>query len=293
MAHPLRREIIATVVANSVVNRAGISFLSRLADELGIGLPELTRAHVIARDVFGAAATWTAIDELDFVVSAEVQTRMFLAVRRLVERGARWFVRHRTELPIGPTIAEFGVAVAGVLAALPELLEAEAATTFRVAADELVTAGVPGELARTVAGCEMALGALTVADVAHESSLDPGVVARVHFTLGDRLGLVWLRARVADLSRADRWQTEARAALRDDLADCHRALTEAACRASAASSPSGTDAWLTAHAEEVSRYRHILDEIRAGGAYGLAQLTAARRALRDLSDAVGRDRRPT
>ena len=54
--HSLRREIVATVVANAVVNRAGISFLSRLSDETGLGLPVLARAHIVARDVFDAAA---------------------------------------------------------------------------------------------------------------------------------------------------------------------------------------------------------------------------------------------
>ena len=78
-SHPLRREIVATVVANAVVNRAGISFLSRLCDETGLSLPVLARAHVIARDVFDAADTWAAIDALDLVVPAAVQNEMFLA----------------------------------------------------------------------------------------------------------------------------------------------------------------------------------------------------------------------
>src|SRR5439155_1847693 len=88
--HVLRREIVATVVANAVVNRAGISFLSRLADETGAGLPRLARAHVIARDVLEMSEIWAAIDDLDLQVPAATQDRMFLAARRLVERGARW-----------------------------------------------------------------------------------------------------------------------------------------------------------------------------------------------------------
>ncbi len=101
-AHPLRREIVATVVANAVVNRAGISFLSRLCDETGLSLPVLARAHVIARDVFDAADTWSAIDALDLVVPAAVQDEMFLLVRRLVERAARWLVRHVDPLDLRP-----------------------------------------------------------------------------------------------------------------------------------------------------------------------------------------------
>ena len=93
-AHPLRRAILSTVVANAVVNRAGISFLSRLADETGLAIPVLVRAHVCAREVFEVAAVWTMIDQLDLVVAASTQDAMFLAARHLVERGARWLVRH-------------------------------------------------------------------------------------------------------------------------------------------------------------------------------------------------------
>ncbi len=96
-AHPLHREITATVVANAVVNRAGISFLSRLADETGTSLPVLARAHIAARDVFDIGNTWSAIDDLDLLVPAATQDRMFLAARRLVERGARWLVRRSVQ----------------------------------------------------------------------------------------------------------------------------------------------------------------------------------------------------
>src|SRR4029079_10281728 len=71
-SHPLRREIVATVVANAVVNRAGISFLSRLCDETGLSLPVLARAHVIARDVFDAVGTWAAVDALELAAREAV-----------------------------------------------------------------------------------------------------------------------------------------------------------------------------------------------------------------------------
>ena len=292
--HPLRREIVATVVANAVVNRAGISFLSRLADELGAPIPELARAHVIARDVLDARVMWDAIDALDYVVAPETQTTMFLALRRLVERSARWFVRHAAHLPVGPdgsgsaiasVVAEFRPPVGTVLTSLADLLDTDEANALRVRTDELERLGVPAPLAVRVAGCDAALGALTIADIARVSDLNVRDVARVHYALGARLGLVWLREQVAALPRGDRWQTEARAALRDDVADCHRALTESVC-ASGAADVTGVDAWLDAHTDDVDRYRRVVDEVQFGGNGDLAQLTAARRALRDLCDAV-------
>jgi glutamate dehydrogenase len=104
------------VVANAVVNRAGISFLSRLADETGASLPILARAHIAARDVFEISSTWSAIDNLDLLVPAATQDRMFLAARRLVERGARWLVRHSAIVDLEPTVTRFREPVADVVA---------------------------------------------------------------------------------------------------------------------------------------------------------------------------------
>jgi glutamate dehydrogenase len=284
-SHPLRREIVATVVANAVVNRAGITFLSRFSDETGMPLPMLASAHVIARDVFEAVSIWSAIDELDLVVPAAVQDTMFLAVRRLVERGARWLLRHGGSLALGPSVERLRPGVQAVVAALPELVVGAAAEALATEAEQLSSQGVPAELAARVAGSEAAFSAIPATELAEGRGEDPLEVARLHFVLADRLGLDWLRERIGELPRADRWQTEARAALRDDFYESQRALTEAALGATDRSKTpdARADQWLTAHAAEVARYRGVVGDIEAGGVYDLATLAAARRALRELA----------
>jgi glutamate dehydrogenase len=284
-AHRLAREIIATVVANAVVNRAGISFLSRLCDETGCPLPVVASAHVIARDVYDVPSMWAEIDALDLTVRAATQDRLFLIVRRLVERAARWFARRGDLAPVGPVVERFRAPVAQVVASIPGLLGDHARAAFDAVRDELVAERVPVELASRLAGTEWALGALEVALVASEVGVAVEHAAAVHFLVGDRLQLDRLRARVAALPRADRWQTEARAALRDDVSDGHEALTEAVLRAGGGGGDvaASVDAWIADRADEVARYDRVVDEIEGGGVYDLAQLTAARRALRELS----------
>ena len=150
--HALHREITATVVANAVVNRAGISFLSRLADETGTSLPVLTRAHVVARDVFEITSTWSAIDALDLLVPAATQDRMFLAARRLVERGARWLVSHSVDLDLQRTVTRFREPVADVVARLGDLVIGADAMAIATEEEQLRADGVPAELASRVAG---------------------------------------------------------------------------------------------------------------------------------------------
>ena len=288
-AHALHREITAMVVANAVVNRAGISFLSRLADETGASLPVLARAHIAARDVFDISSTWSAIDELDLLVPAATQDRMFLAARRLVERGARWLVRHSINLDLHTTVTRFREPVADVVTRLTDLVIGADAAAIAAEADRLRADGVPAELARRVATFPTAIGALVIADIAAARGAEVDVVGSVFFAVADRLRIDWLRDRIAALPRADRWQTEARAALRDDVADLQRLLTEGVLATTdiAAPPPARVDEWVAAHTDEIARYRSVLSEIEAGGVFDLATLGAARRELRELCELCG------
>ena len=155
-SHPLRREIVATVVANAVVNRAGISFLSACATRPG-SRSRCWRVRTSSRrDVFDAADTWAAVDALDLAVPASVQDEMFLVVRRLVERAARWLVRHSEALVLGPTVERFRPGVRAVVAELPELLVGAVGETAEATAARFTAAGVAPELARKVAASDAA-----------------------------------------------------------------------------------------------------------------------------------------
>src|SRR5262249_33971977 len=192
--HELRREIVATTVANAVVNRAGISYVSRLSDETGADLPRLARAHVAARDTFGMVELWTAIDALDLRVPAATQDSLFLLVRRMVERAARWLVRHGAPLDLAATVSRYRDPVESLVDRAPDLALGDAAAAFAATIDRLAADGVPDALARRVAALEISTDALPIAAVAEASGASIDDVARVHFALGTRLRLGGRRA---------------------------------------------------------------------------------------------------
>ena len=221
-SHPLRRQIVATVVANSVVNRAGISFLSRFGDETGADLPRLAHAHIVARDVFDVTQWWEAIDALDLVAPAAVQNELFFAARRLVERSARWLVHQHDDLAIAPAIARYHDGAARVAAELPAL--GGRTVNDRVGAERarLAELGVPANLAARAAAAEWLPPVFDIATLAEQHGEPIVDVAAVWFELGDLLKLVELREQIGALARSDRWQAEARAALRDSFSQCYR-----------------------------------------------------------------------
>ncbi|HEX7403750.1 MAG TPA: NAD-glutamate dehydrogenase, partial [Usitatibacter sp.] len=103
--HRLKREIIATVVANTMINRTGSIFVHRMQEETGAISEEVARAYILTRDIFGLDALWTEIDALDNKVPALLQYQMLIDMGRLVVRSTLWFLRRRREkLPIAQVI---------------------------------------------------------------------------------------------------------------------------------------------------------------------------------------------
>jgi glutamate dehydrogenase len=283
--HRLKREIIATVVANQLVDRAGTTFAFRLGEETGALPAVLARAYAAAREVLDMRSYWDAVERLDNRASAETQLEMLIEGRRLVERSTRWLVRANPyEVGIAQTIRRFQPGAEMLAAALPEALEGSDRAAFDGRAAELEHAGVPHELARRAAGMPSMLALFDIVEVAAATERDPDDVLKVYFRLGSRLDLNWLRDRIIDLPRANRWQALARAALRDDLFNLYRELTRKVIEAggSQADAQAAIEAWSERHADALDRALGMVADIRASRTYDYTTLPVALREIRSL-----------
>ncbi|WP_033219960.1 NAD-glutamate dehydrogenase [Kitasatospora phosalacinea] len=282
--HPLRREIITTLIVNDTINRGGCTFAFRLREETGATMEEIARTHAAARAIFGLEQLWDRIERLDNKVAARVQTKMRLHARRLVERATRWMLNNRQPLDIADTIEFFHDRVNQVWDALPKPLAGEDLAWFESVHRELSEAGVPDELATRIAGLSSAFPTLDIVGVADRSGTDVMEVAELYYDLGDRLQISHLLDRVIDLPRTDRWSSMARAAIREDLFAAHAALTADVLAAGpAGSSPEERySAWAELNSTLLSRARATLDDIRGSGNYELSSLSVAMRVIRTL-----------
>ncbi|MFD4174503.1 NAD-glutamate dehydrogenase [Streptomyces anulatus] len=283
--HALRREIITTVLVNDTVNTAGSTFLHRLREETGASIEEIVRAQFTAREIFGLSRVWDAVEALDNKVAADVQTRIRLHSRRLVERGARWLLGNRPQpVAIAETIEGFRDGVARVWDELPKMLKGADLDWYRSILDELTAAGVPDELAVRVAGFSSAFPALDIVAIADRTGQDPLEVAEVYYDLADRLRITQLMDRIIELPRADRWQSMARASIREDLYAAHAALTSDVLSVGNGSSTPEERflAWESKNAAILARSRSTLEEIQGSDAFDLANLSVAMRTMRTL-----------
>ncbi|WP_329121915.1 NAD-glutamate dehydrogenase [Streptomyces sp. NBC_01465] len=283
--HALRREIITTVLVNDAVNTGGSTFLHRLREETGASIEEIVRAQAAAREIFGLSAVWDEVEALDNEVAADVQTRIRLHSRRLVERGTRWLLGNRPQpLDLSETIAFFKDGVAQVWAELPKMLRGADLEWYQGILDELCAAGVPESLALRVAGFSSAFPTLDIVAIADRIDKDPMAVAEVYYDLADRLAITKLMDRIIELPRADRWQSMARASIREDLYAAHAGLTQDVLSVgNGTSSPEQRfKAWEEKNASILGRSRSTLEEIQSSDSFDLANLSVAMRTMRTL-----------
>ncbi|WP_199549323.1 NAD-glutamate dehydrogenase [Streptomyces sp. N35] len=284
-AHALRREIVTTVLVNDTVNAGGTSFLHRMREETGASLEEVVRAHTAAREIFGLSEVWDGVEALDNVVAADVQTRIRLHSRRLVERGTRWLLNNRPQpLELAETIGFFSEGVHQVWGELPKLLRGADLEWYQQIFEELTAAAVPEELAQQVAGFSSAFPALDIVLIADRVGKDPMAVAEVYYDLGDRLTITQLMDRISALPRTDRWSSMARAAIREDLYAAHAALTsDVLSVGNGSSTPEQRfKSWQEKNAAILGRAKTTLDEIQGSDSFDLANLSVAMRTMRTL-----------
>ena len=284
--HTLRREIIATHVTNSMVNRVGSTFVHRMREETGATSADVVRAYIIAREVFGLVDLWRAVEALDYKVPNAVQTEMVMTAGRLIVRATLWLLRNRSYLAdVAQAVARFQPGARALAKILPEALPDSERTASRQAQAKLVAAGVPEGLAARIAVSDAAFAALDLTEVAAALQCETETVARLYFALGGRLEFPWLRARIDRLATSSHWQTLAKAALRDDLGSMQRQLTAVALRAA----PNERDParlvalWEAAHKMLLERFGQVLADMRTAESPDFAMLAVAMRELRNLA----------
>ena len=283
LAHRLRREIVATSTTNSIINRAGLTFLHEVEGETGAAPADIARGYILGRDAFELRAIWAAIETHDGKVPAEAQLAALLEVGRFAKRAAKWFLQHASRpIAMPAEIERYRAPLAALAEALPKLLpEGDAAALAKdVAARE--AGGFAPELARRLAVLPRLIGLAEIVRLAHAAKREPAAVARVYFPAGARFGLDWLREAASHLRGAtsQHWDKMALAAIVDDLYGHQFALARAVLEGGDSSDT--IEAWAKQRGPAVAQTAKLIDDLRMAGTTDLAMLAVANRQLRAL-----------
>jgi glutamate dehydrogenase len=281
--HKLRREIIATVITNSFINRVGPSFLTTLMERTGLGPVDVARAYTVTRAAYDLRDIWNAIEALDNKVPAQVQMDMLLEVVRMLARSVLWMLRHiPAPMDMAATIKTLKPRVEALREVLSEVWTDEVAGYVKRQADGYREKGVPADLAHQVASIYRLAAANDIAAVVDTVKQPVATVAKVYFLVGERFGLGSLRARTETFARISHWDRLAVSAAIEELFAHQITITRKVLdmgKSSKLTGPRAVDAWVAANQARIDRYDQVFAEIKAADALSLSMLTVANRQL--------------
>jgi glutamate dehydrogenase len=282
--HHLRREIIATAITNSLINRMGPAFPVRAQDDTGADPAAIARAYSIAREVFAARHIWTQIEALDNRTPAALQYTSMAKTTRLLRHMTYWLLENRREdLDIERGVLRYASKVGELFHELEGVLGATEQTRFRVQRSHLIEQHVPEDLASRIASLELLHCALDLVEVAMAARLDIGYAAKAYFDLGERIGLTWIKDQIDSLTADGHWQAVARGTLRDNLYELQRKITGAVLACKGRDAGARVEQWIARHAASVDSLKRVVVDLRTGTPPDFATLSVALQAVRRLA----------
>jgi glutamate dehydrogenase len=267
-----------------MVNRGGISFVFRAAEETGATPVEVARAYTVVREVFRLPDFWRRVEALDNVIPTRAQSALYLECRRLLDRATRWMLQSRRSLIDVESEIEIFEPVSRLAAQIPEMLiGVERERLYRRAA-EFEALGAPADLAVETAAMLDVFSLLDIVSIARSTGEGPRAVSEVYFAMSERFQVDRMLTRITQLPREDRWSSLARMALRYDLYGALAGLTRSVLQTSRDVEESGERIamWAEANAEGLARTRATLDDIYAVESFDLATLSVALLVIRTL-----------
>ncbi len=286
-SHPLKGQIIATKLANNIVNDMGPNFVLRKQEATGATVAEIATAYVVARECFRVEELWEQIEALNNKVPAESQNEILFQLRRMVRRATRWFLRHRN-----PSLHSIQEHLAFYMPAFDDLRENclnymtdDEANVLRETASKYEELGYPAKIAKQVACLSTVFSAMDVAEIAHDTEQDFDTVGRLYFFLGAKLNLHWFLNQINAQPVANHWQALARAAFREELDWQQRSLTLVVLKSTSQDSApeARLQEWMEQNEVLLQRWQSMLSDFRTTKSHEFAKFSVALRELMLLS----------
>ncbi|PIV35687.1 MAG: glutamate dehydrogenase [Lysobacterales bacterium CG02_land_8_20_14_3_00_62_12] len=288
--HRLRREIIATQVTNSTVNRMGATFVMRMQEDTGESPGQIAKAYSIAREVLDTRSLWSAIEELDGVVHGDLQIDALLKVWNLIRHLTRWLLNLRdAKLDIAAAMTRYFKPVEELRQHLIEVLGDAERTQADSDRQQWISAGFPAALAEKLCTLPLLASAFDIIEVAIEQKVPIRRAAEVYFGLGESLSLNWLMGRIEDLPVEGRWHALARGVSRDELFAQQRTLTaQVLAKGGGADGKALVAAWMNRDDTALKFTLGMISDMRSQVVMDYPTVSVALRRLAQLAQAGAR-----
>ncbi|MGB6285248.1 MAG: NAD-glutamate dehydrogenase [Xanthobacteraceae bacterium] len=283
--HRLRREIIATQLANSMINRGGPSLIVRIADQTGASPAAIASAFAATRDSYDLTALNAAIDDLDNKVSGKLQLALYIDVQNLLLDRLVWFLRAVDfSKGLAEVVVHYRDGIAAVAVTLGESLSQDLRTARDTRRQELMAAGLPEALAARLADLRALVAAPDIVLVADRSRKPVNRVAATYFAVAAFFGIHRLTG--AEIPAADYFDRLALDRARDVIGDAERKLTAVVLEGEDLEGEvwgaPAVEAWAAKHRAEANRVRSAIGAMTSSG-LTVSKLAVAASMLEDLT----------
>lgn len=284
--HQLRREIIATQVVNTVVNRMGPVFISSRMAKTGRSAEDIVRAFIVAMQAYGLPALWKKIEALDNKAPSAVQLSALHETYLVGKRATTWFLRFGGDsFDVGKEGAFFADGVEALRKAVRQMVPEDVLHTIQQTEARFAKSGMPDALAGDIAVTKLLSAACDIVNVARRTKEDIKEVAAAYFLVGERLGLDWLRVQLSSLVPANSWQARATGGLMDDYYAHQAALTLAIFR-SGKPDKNRAQKWLEQHAVAVEKVAQTIADLKVQPKIELEMMVLAGQRIGQLVHVV-------
>jgi glutamate dehydrogenase len=221
--HPLKHEIIRTVITNKIVNQVGGPLISAIKRETGGQLSDIASAHTIVCEIFNLDILWNKVGNLGVKVSTPTQVEMFTDLGKIMRRGIAWFIKNlKSPFDITSTIKEYKEKAACLSGMVGNLLIGEAKTKYQARISSYVAEGVDKQLANGIATLEILVSAFDIIYISKITKVEDKTIANLYFQTGEILHIDWLRKSCETQIDESYWNRLSIQSLKDDLYDKQR-----------------------------------------------------------------------
>ena len=297
LSHRLRHEIVATTLANGIVNRMGPDFIRDRMDRCGVSSAAVAKGYIITREAFKLRNIWSGIEALDGKVPAMVQIKALNETTRMTERAVTWFLtRIGRKLDINRDTSLFEDGIDTFKSTLNDVIPPRLKDKIEQLVRNGTNEGLPKSLASEISLMPVLGSACDIVRISIDHGYDIPLVASIYFDLGDRFNLDWMREKARQLPVEGQWSDQALEGLVDQLYTCQAGLTIRILNDMKKSLPKKSTKksstkitgktvmkdWMDQRGDKAKIIEPFFDEIYRNGSLDIALLIIAEQRLRSL-----------
>lgn len=274
MNHPLKKEIIHTIIANKLVNQLGGFLITAIRKETGGALCDITRAYCVISELFNLDSLWRQVEDLGANITTEIKVDMFTDLAKIMRRGISWFIKN-TKPPINiiDTIDEYREQIDRIKKLMNKLLVGETKIKFNSKVKTYEDAGIQKSLAFDIASLELLISSFDIIHVAKNTHSKDEDVANLYFESGDILDIDWLRKSCEAQINDSYWNRLTVQSLKDDFYDKQRRLVTKIAKQS--ENKIDLSSWINNNTKSASIFTNFVKELKLQEAVNLDMLVLA------------------